>query len=438
MRGRRRGASRPLTWLLVAQAISLTGSRVSFIAVPWLVLETTGSAAQTGLVAFAEMLPYVLACALGGPIIDQRGPRRMSIHADAASVVVVSVVPLLYRVDLLPLGALLAVIAVAGALRGFGDTAKRAIFPLAVEVSDVDMTRATGLHDGVDRLTYLLGGALGGALIAWLGPANVLLFDAASFSLAALVVTAKVRVALAAQAVDEREPYGAALRAGFRYVRQDRLLLAIVLAVLATNLLDQAYFGVFVPVWVHEVLDSPRALGLVFGAFGLGAVLGNLVFTALAPRLPRFATFSICFFLAGAPHILVMSMTDSVVVVAITVLASGLLGAAINPTLAAVIYERIPRHLQARVLGLLRAVGWAGIPLGGLLGGLLVEGLGLRAALGLVGSLYLLVTVVPFVMPAWREIDARQPTQLAGRDSALDATATALPSPPLAGTPVDR
>lgn len=404
---------RPLTWLLVAQVISLTGSRVSLVAIPWLVLETTGSAARTGLVAFAEMLPYVVASALGGPIIDQRGPRRMSIGADLASVPVVALVPLLHKADLLALPVLLLVIAVAGGLRGFGDIAKRALFPLAVETSEVDLTRATTMHDGIDRLSFLLGGAFGGLLIAWFGAANVLLIDAASFGLAALVVVAGVRLARAPVSDDDREPYGAALRAGFAYVREDRLILGIVLVVLATNLLDQAHLGVLTPVWVHEVLGSPEALGLLFGAFGLGAVLGNLLFTALASKLPRFATFKVCFVLGGAPHMLVMAVTDSVTAVAITLFTSGVVCAAINPILAAVAYERIPRHLQARVLGLLRATSWAGIPIGGLLGGVLVEVIGLTAALLLIGGLYLAVTLVPLVKPTWRALDApsRTPTR---------------------------
>ena len=50
----------PLFGLLLADAISLCGTRVSMIAIPWLVLTTTGSAAQTGLVAFAELLPLVV------------------------------------------------------------------------------------------------------------------------------------------------------------------------------------------------------------------------------------------------------------------------------------------------------------------------------------------------------------------------------------------
>jgi len=72
--------------LMVAEAISLFGSRMAFLALPWLVLVTTGSATLTGVVTFAEMLPYVLVNAVGGPLVDRLGARRASISMDAASV----------------------------------------------------------------------------------------------------------------------------------------------------------------------------------------------------------------------------------------------------------------------------------------------------------------------------------------------------------------
>ncbi|MBV9951598.1 MAG: MFS transporter [Acidimicrobiia bacterium] len=398
---------RPLRWLLVAEAISLTGSRISFLAVPWLVLETTGSAAKTGLVAFAEMLPYVLASALGGPIVDERGPRRMSIRADVVSFFVVAALPLLFHAHLLPLPVFIVVIAAAGAVRGFGDISKRAVFPLAVDGSDVDLTRATAMSDGVDRLSYLLGGAIGGALIAWIGAANAVFVDATTFGVGAVIVAAAVRVDRRARAEDEgaREPYLVALRAGFTYVRRDSLIFATAMIVLLTNLLDQAHLAVMVPVWVHDVAGSPAALGKVFVAFGLGAVVGNIAFTALAAKLPRAMTFRICFALSGAPHILVMAVSSSVAVVTAAIFTTGVLCASINPIFGALVYERVPSHLQARVVGVLRATSWAGMPLGGLAGGLLIAWLGLRGGLLLVGVVYLALTLIPIFSSTWRQID---------------------------------
>ena len=70
----------PLYGWLTAEAISLLGTRVSMIAIPWLVLVTTGSATQTGLVAAAELTPLVISKATGGPLVDRVGPRRAAIR----------------------------------------------------------------------------------------------------------------------------------------------------------------------------------------------------------------------------------------------------------------------------------------------------------------------------------------------------------------------
>ena len=87
----------PLYGWLTAEAISLLGTRVSMIAIPWLVLTTTGSATQTGLVAFAEITPMVFFKAFGGPLVDRVGPRRMAITVDLLSFVAVGMIPLLHH-----------------------------------------------------------------------------------------------------------------------------------------------------------------------------------------------------------------------------------------------------------------------------------------------------------------------------------------------------
>ena len=119
----------PLVGWLAAEAISLTGTRVSMIAIPWFVLTTTGSATQTGLVAFAEMGPYVAAKALAGPVVDRVGAARVAATADGSSVAVVGAIPLLHALDLLSFPLLLVLVTVAGTLRGPADGAKHALVP---------------------------------------------------------------------------------------------------------------------------------------------------------------------------------------------------------------------------------------------------------------------------------------------------------------------
>ena len=169
---------KPLYGWLTAEALSITGTRVSMIALPWFVLTTTGSATQTGLVALAEMLPMVLLKVLGGPIIDKLGARRISITCDLLSVLVIGSIPLLYAAGHLSFPGFLVLVAMAGALRGPGDSAKHAMVPALVEHAGVPMERATGLASMVERSASMLGAAFAGVLIAVVGPANALIIDA--------------------------------------------------------------------------------------------------------------------------------------------------------------------------------------------------------------------------------------------------------------------
>jgi MFS family permease len=248
-------------------------------------------------------------------------------------------------------------------------------------------------------------------MTVWPAPV-VLWIDAASFLVAAVLIAAFVdRGAEPAgpgpRTADGTPPEGylAELREGFSFLRGDRLLLAIAFMVFTTNLLDQAYSVVLVPVWVRDELGSPLGLGLIGGAFGVGAVAGSAVFAWLGPRLPRRGSYAWGFLVGGSPRFLVLAVAVTLPPVLAVTLLAGLGVGAVNPALSSTEYERVPRHLQARVLGALGALAWAGIPLGGLVGGLAVSVLGLTATAVTLGVIYLLATLSPFVLPVWREMD---------------------------------
>src|SRR5215216_459664 len=86
----------PVFAILAAEAISQTGNAITNLAIPWFVLATTGSAAKTGITAFANITPTVLASLFGGALVDRVGNKRMSIIADLMSGLTVATVPLLY------------------------------------------------------------------------------------------------------------------------------------------------------------------------------------------------------------------------------------------------------------------------------------------------------------------------------------------------------
>lgn len=423
--GSGRSARRPLHGWLTAEAISLTGTRVSMIALPWFVLTTTGSPTKTGLVALAEMLPMVVLKVLGGPIIDRLGARRVAITCDLASVVVVGTIPLLHVLDLLTFPVFLGLVATAGALRGPGDSAKHALIPALQEHADVPMERVTGLASTVERTASMLGAAAAGLLIAAVGPTNALVIDAASFGLAAAVLawsTRSMRTVTSAEAADAEVPespsrYLTQLREGWDFLRRDRVLFGISVMVALTNLLDIAWFSVLVPVWADEYGGGAAAIGLLFAVFSGASVLGAVCAAAWGERLPRFKVYLLAYLLTGAPRFAVMAFDVPLWSVLAVAVLGGFASGFLNPVLGAVIFERIPADLVGRVSSMTTAMCFALMPLGGVLGGVLIAGFGLPSAMLGIGAAYFLVTMLPAVDPRWREMDRQPAVSTGGRVS---------------------
>lgn len=82
--------------LIGANAVSWTGNMAGLIAVPWFVLEVTGSAAKTGLAGAAIGAGTVLSGVFAGPVVDRMGHKRVSVLADLTSGTTTAAVPLLY------------------------------------------------------------------------------------------------------------------------------------------------------------------------------------------------------------------------------------------------------------------------------------------------------------------------------------------------------
>ena len=403
---------RALYGWLAGETISMIGTRVSMIALPWFVLTTTGSAGRTGLVALAETLPMVVLKVLGGPVIDRAGPRRVAISCDVASVLAVGAVPVLHAAGLLPFGALLGLVAVAGALRGPGDAAKHALVPILARDAGVPMERATGLASTVERTSSMLGAAGAGVLVTLVGAADALVVDAVSFGVCAVVV-GWATVGMGGPAIEPEDaeaagtPYLRQLRQGWDFLRGDRVLLGIAVMVAVTNLLDAAYASVLMPVWAKEGHAGAAALGLVFACWAGSSAVGSICAAGWAARIPRFTVYVVAFLVAGAPRFAVFAFHSPLWLIAIVVVSGGFASGFLNPVLGAVIFERIPQRLVGRVSSLTTAMCFALLPFGGLLGGGLVTGFGLAAAMLVTGAAYFVATMLPVVDPHWREIDRR-------------------------------
>ncbi len=385
---------------LVANVVSICGTRVSAIAIPWFVLMTTDSPFKTGVVALAEMAPLVIFKAVGGPLIDRVGPRRISVLADTASTGVVALIPLLHTLNALPFPVLLALVAVAGALRGPGDAAKATLIPDIAQAARVPLERVTGLESTTERLAGFIAFAIAGALITLVGAVNALWIDAASFGVCAALIARWIprQHRTAKDTEPDEGTYRQRLGEGWRFLRKDKLMMPLVMMIAVTNLLDAAVGAVLLPVWIRDHGLGPGHTSLILTAFGVTATLFALVASAVGDRIPRKLVFTLAFLICGAPRFVVMAFDAPVWAVMAVYAVAGVGAGFINPVLGALFIERIPRPLLGRVNSLADAVCWTGVPLGGVVAGAAIAGIGLAPALLAAGAVYFVATMAPLLI----------------------------------------
>ena len=385
--------------VLATIGIATVGLRVAAIAVPWFVLTTSGSALQTGLVVAAELGPYVLAKAVGGPLVDRLGQRRVSIVADVLSAGLFALIPLLHHLGALPLPALLLIVAAAGALRGPGDAAKHTMAPLVATAANTQLTRVTGLLGATERSAGLVGPGLAALLITAFGPPATVLVTAVCFGLSAVVVLVCVPAAIAGRRRVETEPetYLAQLQQGWQFLVRDRLLFGLAVMIAVTNLLDVAKSSVLLPVWARDTGHGIAAIGLLLTCMAGAQVVSSVFASWLGDRLPRRTTYFVAFLIAGPPPYLVLGLDAGLGVVVVTYVIAGLASGLLNPMLGAIIFERIPARMLGRVTAPLDALAYAGMPLGGLVAAALVATAGLAPALLISAGIYAAAILVPAI-----------------------------------------
>jgi MFS family permease len=401
----------PLFALYASDAISVTGNVLALVAIPWFVLEQTGSAAITGIVAFFTTIATVLASFFGGALVDRLGFRRMSVLADLASAVSIAAIPLVHLTVGIEMPFVILLVFVGALLDAPGTAARSSMLPDLAEIAGTTLERATGLSQAIRRGATMLGAPIAGALIVVTGTQSVLLIDAVSFLVSAALIgllTPAIRHAPSDESTDPaaRPGYLAELMVGVRFIWRDPLARAIVATVMLTNFLDAPIFAVILPVYVREVYGSAVQLGVLLGAFGAAALASALLFGIIGPRLPRRLTFGLAFVVVGVPFWVLAAEPPFAVAVAAMVVI-GLAAGPINPILSTVMFERVPAEMRGRVIGPLTAGAWVAMPVGMLVAGFVSEEFGVIAALVGIAAAYLVVTVSIFLNPAMREMDRR-------------------------------
>ncbi|MDP9795181.1 MFS family permease [Catenuloplanes nepalensis] len=417
---------------LASYVLSLLGNSVAGVALPLIVLQTTGSVLATGAVAIASALPAVVAGLLMGVVIDRINRRTASVLTDLVSAASVAALPLLDSAVGLSLGwfVLSAVVGSFGDVPGL--TAREAMLPGIVRTGGMGAERLLGLREAAAAVVMLIGPGAAGILITTFEGTEVLWITAALSGAAALVTlliprragalttngpaAAAAGPAAAAAGPVSAEARSARLRDGWRVLVRSPFLLVTTLLSTVLVLVLSGFQALVLPVYL-TLAGRPELLGFVLSALALGLLAGGGVYAAAGGRGPRRAWFVTGTVLTVTGFGGMASLASPWLILAsagVVGLGNGLFGS----LLGVLMVERIPDEMRGRIMGTQNSIMTLAPALGMGAAAILTEWSGARTAAIALSAAWAVAAAYALWAPALRTLTPARDTPAPARSAA--------------------
>lgn len=413
----------PLIALLASYGAVHSSVLLFMVALPWFVLETTGSAARTGLATAVHAIPMVLTGIFGGVIVDRLGFRRTAVISDLMSAIAFGMIPVLFLTVGITFGQLLTLVFIGAIFDTPGFTSRLSMMPDVAKRAGVRLERANSISQTLSQASILLAPALAGILIGFIGAAPVLFVTTGLLIVSTLAVLIFVpsEISRAHSAVDAAPRYIIELKRGFAFLFNTKLIMALMVSVTMIQFL-RANLMVIMPVYVQNYFSSAADFGFMFAALGGGGLVSSIGFGIWGHRLPRrpivlvgVTSLMLAFFL--------LALTPPYWMILIALVGIGFLGGPMIPLIFTLLQERTPSDLRGRVFGLYDAGIFAAMIPGRIMAGYLIEWTSIIQTLVLIGGTYIFALLAIFANPHLHQMGDPEPEEPA-RDAKSDERAS--------------
>jgi MFS family permease len=371
-----------------------TGNSAVHVAIPWLVLETTGSSAQAGIVLGLSGLSVIFTAPLIGGLIGILGARPVSVWADIISGTSVLLFPIIGTLFGLNIASLL-VIAIFGAMFDpAGGTARKSLIQLVVEKEGLSLTKFNGTYEAVATIGTVIGPTAAALAISIIGVnatfyviAVVFVFASATASFIPVITVRgeKSKAFSVSNVVDET-------RLGVSTLWRDKPLMSLVGLYTMLTAIYMPVESIVLSRYFQD-LDEPQTLGFVLSAMSVGIVIGALQFHRAVRILSPRNLVVISMSLIGAV-VCGMAFLPSAIAFIGLGLALGLAFGPVSPLTNYLVQRRVPQHLHGPVFGTQFSLTHLALPAGTLALGLIVQSVSIAPLLFVIGALFIAVTLI--------------------------------------------
>src|SRR5271169_1132914 len=367
------------------QLVSLIGTWVQSTAQLWLVYKMTNSAALLGFFGFASQIPILFLASVGGHVGDRYNRHLGVIWTQTASMILAFVLAALTLTHLIQVWHLIFIAFLVGIVNAFDVPIRQAF--LVQMVGKEDLPNAIALNSSIFNGARVVGPAIAGFAIAWIGEGWCFFLNGVSF-LAVIIALLMMRI----DKVEVRAAKGSPLQnfvQGFHFAMSDRPIRSALLLVSLMSMFGLQY-TVFLPIFARDILHGgPGRLGLLMSFAGVGAVIGALHFAARTDYKGLVewiaATSTACavgLILFSQSHVFWLSAAMLLIV-----------GFSATSQLAAtntIVQGRVPDELRSRLMAVYATMFMGVQPLGALVAGGVAKRIGAPYALSAFGSICLL------------------------------------------------
>jgi MFS family permease len=371
-----------------------TGNSAVHVAIPWLVLETTGSSAQAGIVLGLSGLSVIFTAPLIGGLIAILGARPVSVWADIISGTSVLLFPIIGTLFGLNIASLL-VIAIFGAMFDpAGGTARKSLIQPVVEKEGLSLTKFNGTYEAVATIGTVIGPTAAALAISIIGVnatfyviAVVFVFASATASLIPVITVRgdKGKVFSVSNVVGET-------RLGVSTLWRDKPLMSLVGLYTMLTAIYMPVESIVLSRYFQD-LDEPQTLGFVLSAMSVGIVIGALQFHRAVRILSPRNLVVISMSLIGAAVCGMAFLPGAIAFIGLG-LALGLAFGPVSPLTNYLVQRRVPQHLHGPVFGTQFSLTHLALPAGTLALGLIVQSVSIAPLLFVIGALFIAVTLL--------------------------------------------
>lgn len=401
---RQKGSTLPYLLVELSNITSVISGSMVFIALPWLALELTGSAASAGALVALTSIPGIFFGPILGTLIDRIGRRISGFISEVLTALTILLIPIVHNSIEISF-ALLVLLALGRAIVSpASSTARKSIIPDVAGPSGLSLERANSIHEAVFATGFAIGPAVAALFIGLIGPFDVF-YVVAFFS--ALSATALFLVRTKESRGDGVSETGSLLQDTILGAKTILKTPAVLLGLSFVMTLAMVYLPTeMVVLPAHfNALDYAEGLGLLISTMAGASVVGALLFEKLQKKF-KYSTILKFGFIGLGSSVLLMSFLPPFWVLLILGAVLGFSWGPLMPMLNTVIQRVIPENMRGRVFGIEMTIWGAGPTLTAVVVGIAVDGVGVRPVYFVLAVIVLALSVFVSFNKSNKQLDA--------------------------------